>query len=222
MSKCYIIYKTTNLINGKIYVGQHNTSADDGYLGSGTLLLSAVDLFGNDNFIRESLEFCTSSTVNDRESYWIESLSAIDREVGYNICVASFPPVLLGKLNPCFGKFGKDHPAYGCKHSDESIKIRTQKLKQHIKDHPRTGAKNPNYGHMWNEEQKVRLREKMINRYDGDKNPNAKQYLLTSPDSKIYFVFGGIRNFCKDHGIVYKGRKTNWKGWKIEIQGSRK
>lgn len=32
--KFHIIYKTTNLINGKIYVGLHSTdNVDDGYLG---------------------------------------------------------------------------------------------------------------------------------------------------------------------------------------------
>jgi len=34
----YIIYKTINQINGKYYVGQHNTSANDGYIGSGIIL----------------------------------------------------------------------------------------------------------------------------------------------------------------------------------------
>ena len=33
----YIVYKTTNLINGKIYVGVHRTNPDifDGYIGCG-------------------------------------------------------------------------------------------------------------------------------------------------------------------------------------------
>ena len=33
----YIVYKTTNLINGKIYIGVHRTNPDifDGYIGCG-------------------------------------------------------------------------------------------------------------------------------------------------------------------------------------------
>lgn len=33
----YIVYKTTNLINGKVYVGVHRTNPDifDGYIGCG-------------------------------------------------------------------------------------------------------------------------------------------------------------------------------------------
>lgn len=39
----YIIYKTTNLINGKTYIGRHKTiKIDDGYLGSGTIFLKAL------------------------------------------------------------------------------------------------------------------------------------------------------------------------------------
>jgi len=35
------IYKTTNLINGKIYVGQ-TTIEDPNYLGSGLLIMKAI------------------------------------------------------------------------------------------------------------------------------------------------------------------------------------
>jgi len=51
------IYKTTNLINNKIYVGKHKTSANDGYLGSGLILGYAVDKYGKENFKREILEY---------------------------------------------------------------------------------------------------------------------------------------------------------------------
>jgi len=47
-----IIYKTTNLINNKIYVGKHNTSANDGYLGSGKLIKQAVKKYGKENIKR--------------------------------------------------------------------------------------------------------------------------------------------------------------------------
>jgi hypothetical protein len=53
------IYITTNLINGKQYVGSHNGTEDDNYLGSGKPAFSnALKKYRKENFKREVLEFC--------------------------------------------------------------------------------------------------------------------------------------------------------------------
>jgi len=57
----YTVYKTTNLINGKIYVGLHVTSnLEDDYLGSGSQLKSAIKKYGKENFKREYIKICNS------------------------------------------------------------------------------------------------------------------------------------------------------------------
>jgi len=57
----YTVYKTTNLINGKIYVGLHVTrNLEDNYLGSGSQLKSAVKKYGKENFKREYIKICNS------------------------------------------------------------------------------------------------------------------------------------------------------------------
>jgi hypothetical protein len=79
-----IIYKTTNLINGRIYVGKHHL-INSSYLGSGLLLDKAVKKYGKNNFKRDILEICSKEDVDEREIYWIKKLKATVRGIGYNL-----------------------------------------------------------------------------------------------------------------------------------------
>ena len=80
-----VIYKTTNLINGRFYVGQ-DVNNNPNYIGSGLLLKQSIDRYGKDNFKKEILEYCSSKEVlNEREIFWIQELKAQERGVGYNI-----------------------------------------------------------------------------------------------------------------------------------------
>ena len=52
----YLIYKITNKINGKFYIGKHKTSKiDDAYFGSGKHLKNAIEKYGAQNFVFEIL-----------------------------------------------------------------------------------------------------------------------------------------------------------------------
>lgn len=79
------IYKITNQINGKIYIGKHSTdNLDDGYMGSGILICKAEQKYGIENFTKEYLAFCdTEEKLNWFEKFYIKKYKA--REVGYNL-----------------------------------------------------------------------------------------------------------------------------------------
>jgi group I intron endonuclease len=80
-----VIYKTTNLINNKIYIGQDSKN-NPNYLGSGLLLKKAIKKYGKDNFTKEILEHCYSKEELDtQEQYWISKFDSIDLDIGYNI-----------------------------------------------------------------------------------------------------------------------------------------
>lgn len=80
-----IIYKTTNIVNGKIYIGQDSKN-NPKYLGSGLVLQLAIKKYGQPNFIKEILEFCDSKEQLDiKEKYWIKTLDSQNPEIGYNI-----------------------------------------------------------------------------------------------------------------------------------------
>lgn len=82
---CMIIYKTTNLINGKIYVGKDSLN-DPQYFGSGLILNLAIKKYGINNFRKDILEQCnTPQELDEREQYWIKFLNSTDRCIGYNI-----------------------------------------------------------------------------------------------------------------------------------------
>jgi group I intron endonuclease len=78
------IYKTTNKITGKFYIGKE-VGYKTYYLGSGKLLLQAIEKHGKENFIKETLEHCNSvEQLNEREIYWINKFNALGNQ-GYNM-----------------------------------------------------------------------------------------------------------------------------------------
>lgn len=80
-----VIYITTNLINGKKYIGRDSKN-DPTYLGSGHALMRAMKKYGRHNFKKEIIEECVSfDELEKREEYWLNYYDAGRSEQFYNM-----------------------------------------------------------------------------------------------------------------------------------------
>jgi len=128
-----IIYKTTNLVNGKIYVGKDSINDPD-YFGSGFILQRAIKKYGIHNFHKDVIEQCkTSQELDLREQHWIKELKSFDRTIGYNIAKGGTggdtftnqpdykkAEILIKRKST---RFRWDTPEYRKKLSDQSKKL---------------------------------------------------------------------------------------------------
>lgn len=143
------IYKITNKINNKIYVGMTsnvNNRWKYGHLrnaskliageniGYKSLLYDAMKKYGTDNFEVELIEECPIEIMGEREEYWIEKLKARDSAIGYNICRG--------------GSRGPGGPMFkGHQHTPETRASMSAE---------RTGSKNANYGNRWQQSDELK------------------------------------------------------------------
>jgi group I intron endonuclease len=134
-----IVYKITNTINGKFYVGKtiqslahrfsvHKVNSRNG----NTYLYRSIRKHGKENFIVEVIDTASSvEELNEKEVYYIEKLKPeYNMTKGGDGGDTSSSPNWKNKLengelslkgadHPNWGKFGEDHPRYGKKMSDE-------------------------------------------------------------------------------------------------------
>lgn len=146
------IYKTTNLVNGKIYIGQH-CGSNPYYVGSGKLLLKAVKKYGRKNFQKEILEYCDNiDHMNERETFWIEKYDSTNRLIGYNIQYGGngkgkLPQEQIKKLS---------ESRKGKKHSKETIK-KLREAKQNVSEETRKKISEAHKGKKLSEEHRKKI-----------------------------------------------------------------
>jgi hypothetical protein len=86
MKTYYYIYKITNLVNNKYYVGVHKTSdLNDVYMGSGKVIKDAIKKYGIDNFKKDILEYFEDSESMYAREKEIVTDKFLLREDTYNL-----------------------------------------------------------------------------------------------------------------------------------------
>jgi len=86
--KYHFIYKTTNLLSGRYYIGMHSTNdLNDGYLGSGRRLRYSINKYGKYNHKREIIEYCNSREELKSREEEIVNLNEIAKEDCMNLKV---------------------------------------------------------------------------------------------------------------------------------------
>jgi len=142
-----IIYKTTNLVNQKFYVGK-DTHNNPNYYGSGKRLKLAIQKYGIENFKKEILEICeTLDQLNEREKFWIKELNAINE--GYNISLGGDGGDTISN-NPRKYEIGRNHsekmkdPKVNKKKGTKIIKLKKRDDPNWI--NPRIGNHSPRKG----------------------------------------------------------------------------
>lgn len=158
-----VLYKTTNKINKKFYIGVHKTkNPQDFYYGSGVNLKKDIKQFGKENFEKEIL--IVFDDEEEDKAYLLESLivnkNFILRDDVYNKSVG-------GKHGPIM--YGPNNPFYGKTHSKNTLeKIKNSRGSNWRK--PYTEEERKRYSeffkNLWNNHE---LKTKMIQHRTGSK-----------------------------------------------------
>lgn len=191
------VYKTTNNINGRYYVGVHTTDdLNDRYLGSGHALKRAIKKYGRKSFTREIVEMCESA----EQAYELEALIVdeewVDNPKTYNLRT---------------GGYEGQHFRW-----DEEMRTRISQLRSY------KGEKNPNYGQGWRQSGNRNGRHR--DNYKGDmqevgknissalkasklnkkgNNPASKEYHLFRDGKIINIAKGYLHEYCDLNNLNY-------------------
>lgn len=108
LSKHYLIYKIVNMLNGKYYIGQHQTNlVFDGYLGSGKLIHAAEEKYGLNNFTKVILfDYDNFEDMNNKEIELVQLSNCFPYDpMSYNLTPGGYNNcILYGEQNGMFGK----------------------------------------------------------------------------------------------------------------------
>jgi len=207
------IYKITNKINGKIYIGK-DTRNKKNYFGSGIVIKQAIKKYGKENFDKCILCECNNyEELNDKEKHYIIFYNSIGRSYGGD----GFSGITQETIDKIVLK------NTGKKRTDESRK----KMSDASKNKPKSEVHKKSLSKAWDkrkiehphtEETLKKMKSSMIGKNLGK---YVKIYLFKGPDGREYETKEGIVKFSRKQKIsintfkdLIKNENKEYKGWK--------
>ena len=179
-----VVYLTTNLINGKKYVGK-DARNQQWYLGSGKYLKAAIKKYGKENFTKEILEECQSiEELNLAEIKWLKKLKCKDSPNFYNATDTLTPSRHGRKLSEEHKK--KISESNKGKKLTEKQKLHLSNIRKGVKKGPQTEKTRKKIskaltGRKISDESKVKMSRRKLNK---PQYHNRVQIIQIDPHSK--------------------------------------
>ena len=187
----YTIYKVTNKMTGKTYIGSHKTkNLDDGYMGSGKYLKRAIEKYGIENFHKEILFVYDNPEAMYKKEKELVNKDFLTEENTYNLKVGGFGgfDYINQQSKNIYGNNGK--LGYG----GENLKIgwnrvllekEKKKISATLKEKYACGALIPSFlNKKHNEETKRKISEKNKISQGGEKNSQYGSKWIHNPLTK--------------------------------------
>lgn len=187
--KHYLVYLITNTINGKIYVGQHQTyDVDDGYMGSGYALNAAYEKYGMDKFVKTILaDFDDFDCMNNMEAVIVDK-EFVERKDTYNESVGGTKGWQaineLRKATPELEPWRRQRQLEGYRKAMQKPEIRERVRQGSLKGAAKCRGLRPWLGKRHSEETKKKLSALHQGVGVGDSNNNFGKHWWKDPNDK--------------------------------------
>jgi len=197
----YTIYKITNKIDGKIYIGSHKTkNLNDNYMGSGKYLKRAQEKHGIENFTKEILHiFNTPEEMYAKESEIVDEDFLVETNT-YNLKVGGFGGfdyINHNKLNTSW----------------KDPELRAERISEYSKNNISSNLKLGEYSLAFQEAAKCSFTGKKHSDETKDKISTKIKQLLINPENNSQFGTMWITNGSLNKKI--KKNDTIPDGWRL-------
>ena len=138
LKKYHILYKVTNNVTGRFYIGIHSTSnLRDGYLGSGKRFRNELKKYGHKSFLFEIIEYC-----DNRQSALQREFETLDTLLSDPDCLNLCQGGRVGGLNDVVRLKSKEKRDWLRENDAEWYASYKKKISDGLKEHYQTTTGN--------------------------------------------------------------------------------